>query len=83
MGIASEAADQGRHAADWRNRHIAHRDFLLAVGRPTTPLPPADKQDIENALTAIVAVLNAVEEHYALTRSAIVMSLATPKRSCR
>lgn len=49
---------------DWRNRRIAHRDLRLALEQVTDPLRPASREKVREALQALVAVLNAVSEHY-------------------
>ena len=51
-------------ARDWRMRHIAHRDLALALDRGAEPLAPATRLAVQTALAAVVAVLNAVEQHY-------------------
>jgi hypothetical protein len=60
-----EIADRkSAFARDWRDRRIAHRDYLLALERGAAPLAPASRQQVKDAIRAIVAVLNAVEQHY-------------------
>ena len=49
---------------DWRNRRIAHRDLKLALEQPTLPLAAATRAQVKAALTAIAAVLNALDGHY-------------------
>lgn len=52
-------------ARDWRRRQIAHCDLRLALDDPTaTPLAAASRKAVKDALTAIAALLNAVELHY-------------------
>ena len=51
-------------ARDWRMRHIAHRDLALALDHGAEPLVPASRLAVQEALSAVVAVLNAVEQHY-------------------
>lgn len=51
-------------ARDWRMRHIAHRDLALALGDRIEPLAHASRLAVREALSAVVAVLNAVEGHY-------------------
>ena len=59
-GLSSVAA----FATDWRNRHIAHRDLDVALGRSAKPLPAATKKGIDTALDKLADVLNAVDRHY-------------------
>jgi hypothetical protein len=57
-------------ARDWRNRRIAHTDLVLAVQQMSaTPLASASRQNVKDALHAIVKLLNAVQEHYARSES--------------
>ncbi|MEP6878956.1 MAG: hypothetical protein ABI865_08910 [Nitrosospira sp.] len=49
---------------DWRNRHIAHRDLHLVLDAKAKPLKPASRQKVNDALTSLSGVLNAVSEHY-------------------
>lgn len=63
-GLISKAIDATAFARDWRNRRLAHRDLDLALGQPATPLAPASRLAVKQALSAIVDVLNAVSSHY-------------------
>ncbi len=49
---------------DWRNRRIAHRDLKLAIEDGITPLMPASRKAIKDALSSIVDVLNLITLHY-------------------
>ena len=51
-------------AMDWRNRHIAHRDLDLSLGRPASSLPPASRLAVNAALDGIAEVLNCIDRHY-------------------
>ena len=51
-------------AFDWRNRHIAHRDWDLAVGRSARPLVSGTVDAVDDALRRISGVLNCVQRHY-------------------
>jgi hypothetical protein len=57
-----EAADFAR---DLRNRHIAHRSIDVALARPATPLPPASRESLINAILSVDRLLHFVE-HYLL-----------------
>jgi hypothetical protein len=61
LGTALNACE---FAIDWRNRHIAHRDLELSLGRAARPLPVASRERVNNALDSIAAVLNRLESHY-------------------
>jgi hypothetical protein len=58
------AVNKTEFARDWRNRHIAHRDLNLVLKEGAKPLHDASRQHVREAITAIVAVLGAVEKHY-------------------
>jgi hypothetical protein len=62
--LVQEAIDKTEFCRDWRNRHIAHRDLRLALGEPATPLADADKAKVDEALRAIVDVMNAVDIYF-------------------
>lgn len=61
--IADVVRDSG-FAMDWRNRHIAHRDLDLSLGRPASALPPASRLAVNTALDGIADVLNRLSLHY-------------------
>jgi hypothetical protein len=56
--------DATAFARDWRNRHIAHRDLKLALEASPTPLADASRAQVNEALKALEAVLNALAKHY-------------------
>jgi hypothetical protein len=49
-------------ARDWRNRHIGHRDLVLALESAAKPLSPASRGDVSAALSAIHRVFNELTE---------------------
>ena len=51
-------------AKDWRNRHIAHRDLALALGRAPEPLAPASRASIDKVLDDLAKLFNALSNHY-------------------
>jgi len=59
--LVEEAKDRGQLAMQWRHRHLAHFDLMLALGKSASPLPPISYNEIEDALKAIRDVLNCVE----------------------
>ncbi|MFB3917100.1 MAG: hypothetical protein ACE14M_10250 [Terriglobales bacterium] len=66
QGCAARSA----FARDWRNRRIAHSDLALALDHRTAePLASASRKHVNDALAAIVAVLNAVQVHYLRSES--------------
>ena len=63
--LVGDAATAGEFAQDWRNRHIAHRDLDLALGRQTNKmLEPATRDKVELSLSALRDVLNTIENEY-------------------
>jgi hypothetical protein len=62
--LVQTALSASRFAIDWRNRRLAHRDLALALEAPATPLAPASRQSVEDALRALRAVLNYVHETF-------------------
>jgi hypothetical protein len=65
LRILIEAAEaKAEFARDWRNRHIAHRSLPPLDGRTPKALAPASRQNVQDALAAICAAMDAVESHY-------------------
>jgi hypothetical protein len=62
--LVGEATNAGEFANDWRNRHIAHRDLDLALGRPAKMLEAATREKVEVSLSALRNVLNTIEHEY-------------------
>ena len=69
-GRVSKAIKKTKFARDWRDRHIAHRDFGLAMKQGAKPLAPASRKRMGEAIEAIAAVLASVEGHYCNTTTA-------------
>jgi len=64
LALLEKAKDAGSFAVDWRNRHIAHRDLDLSLGKSTQVLEIATREKVENSLSALRDVLNHVEVAY-------------------
>jgi hypothetical protein len=64
-------------ANTWRNRRIAHTDLLLALDRPTEPLPVVTREAIEEWLAALADVMNTVELPYTNGTTAYSHSIST------
>jgi hypothetical protein len=62
--LVAEARTAAAFAVDWRNRHLAHRDLDLALGKPARILEVATREKVETALTALRDVLNSIEHEY-------------------
>ena len=60
----SNAIEKASFCRDWRNRHIAHRDFGLSIGEHVEPLKQASRAKVKEALDSISKVLNIVSEYY-------------------
>ena len=60
----SDAIAKSSFCRDWRNRHIAHRDLKLALGKQVKPLTPASRAMVGDALDSIAKVLNIISEYY-------------------
>jgi hypothetical protein len=72
INIAVHKAD---FAHEWRNRRIAHYDLRLAQGSTAISLPPASRQNVEEALAAIRDVMNRIDLHYRQSTTAYERSL--------
>jgi len=59
-----DADAKTRFAHDRRNRTIAHKSLLAHRGKHPKPLASASRQSVEDALEALRAVLNRLEEHF-------------------
>ena len=57
------AVESSRFARDWRDRHIAHRDYKLELdAKNAEPLKDANRREIDHALTDVHSVLNLIDE---------------------
>ena len=62
--LVDQAIADTKFARDWRNRHIAHRDYALAVNEATKPLEASSRAAIQTAVEAVTSTLSLVYEHY-------------------
>jgi hypothetical protein len=62
--LVSHAVKRCEFARDWRDRQIVHMDLRHAIDQRAVPLASASRNDVREAIAAIVAVLDAVEDHY-------------------
>lgn len=62
--LADDAKQKTQFARDWRNRRLAHQELPAPPGQAVAPLPPASRQNVEDALGAIRRTMNHVERHY-------------------
>ena len=63
--LVKKALGAAEFCRDWRNRHIAHLDWLLHLEEEIAePLPEATVEGIESALKAIANVLREVHMHF-------------------
>lgn len=65
--LVARAVESTAFARDWRNRHLAHRDLALALGQATHPLAEASRRQVEEALSSLCNVLNAISIHFRQT----------------
>jgi hypothetical protein len=64
-GLIDAALEKTKFCRDWRNRHIAHGDLDLAISiPPAEPLKLASRECVNEALKALVNILNAVDVQY-------------------
>ncbi len=76
--LADSAVQATEFARDWRNRHIAHNDWLLAMNPGARPLASASHAQVRYAIDAITAVLQKVGEHYTKSTLAFGPGIADP-----
>jgi hypothetical protein len=62
--LVGEAKAAGAFAVDWRNRHLAHRDLDLALGKPAKILEDATREKVEASFSALRNVLKSIEHEY-------------------
>lgn len=62
--LVNDAHIKIKFARDWRNRRIAHADLVHMLDKQATPLAPASRQHVREALSSIVDTLTAVEMHF-------------------
>ncbi|MFA6471963.1 MAG: hypothetical protein WCU00_07975 [Candidatus Latescibacterota bacterium] len=58
------AMKKSEFCRDWRNRHIAHCDLNLALGKKAEPLKQASRAMVKDALESIASVVNTISEYY-------------------
>lgn len=62
--LVEVAVENASFCRDWRNRHIAHKDFNLAMKTGVEPLMSASRTKVKQALVSISDVLNEVSSYY-------------------
>jgi len=62
--LVDDAKQKSEFARDWRNRRFAHRELPAFQGHVAAPLPPASRQNVEDALAAVRNAMNHIERHY-------------------
>jgi hypothetical protein len=62
--LVDKAVTRSAFARDWRNRHIAHSDLALAIREGAKPLAAGSRKSVVEALDAIDAVLNRLEQQF-------------------
>ncbi len=64
VALLSDAMKSSEFCRDWRNRLLAYRDLDLVLDQPVTPLTPASRAMVKDALKAITALMNHVQARY-------------------
>lgn len=62
--LVNVAIERAEFCRDWRNRRIAHRDLRLAIDEGVSPLIPATRKVVRDAIASIDDTLNAITSHY-------------------
>jgi hypothetical protein len=62
--LVADMEEKARFCRDWRNRRLAHADFALAIGDPVSPLAPATRYAVKEAIAAIAVLLNETSAYY-------------------
>jgi hypothetical protein len=62
--LVEAAVEKTDFAADWRKRHIAHRDFKRVLAERPDQLAPASRLKVKQALESLATVLNRIDQHY-------------------
>jgi AbiU2 len=62
--LVKSAVEKTEFAADWRKRHIAHRDLKRMLAEQPDQLAAASRLKVKQALEALAAVLNRLDQHY-------------------
>jgi len=75
--LAKDANQKAKFARDWRNRRLAHRELPTVTGQSSKPLAHASRQNVEEALSALRATMNAVSQHYLDSTTAYGHSIET------
>jgi hypothetical protein len=55
---------QTEFARDWRNRKIAHSELSLSLDDGASPLHPASREHVENALGSLRSILNYLQKKF-------------------
>lgn len=62
--LVSEAVARSDFCRDVRNRHLAHRDLLLALARGAEPLKAGSRSSVRAVLQTLSSTLNALAKYY-------------------
>jgi hypothetical protein len=64
LRLVESAVENASFCRDWRNRHIAHKDFELAMETGAEPLMAASRAKVKLVLDSLSDVLNGVSLFY-------------------
>ena len=62
--LLAEAKSKCQFARELRNRRLTHSDLFTKLQAPTASLPDATEGQVEEALAALRAIMNAVEAYF-------------------
>jgi AbiU2 len=62
--LVKAAVEKAEFAADWRKRHIAHRDLKRVLAEKPDQLAPASRLKVKQVLESLAAIMNRVDQHY-------------------
>lgn len=74
LALESRVLETTLFARDWRNRKLAHRDLELAIEVYATPLTPASRAAVKNALSTLAEFLNVFSLHFLGSTTMFAMS---------
>ena len=68
-GLTKEAVKKAELAKAWRDKALAHTDFNHKIDPDKNPIPTLTYKHIDEAMTAIIDVMNAIYMHYCQEKS--------------
>lgn len=62
--LVTKVLEQSEFCRDWRNKVVAHRDLEVALNEKAEPLQGGSRDQVNEVLETIAAIMNAVSGHY-------------------